>query len=456
MQQNFFQAPIPSLHVSGFTKLNEEQLNATAARLGLTMQQEALLTAKKIFTDARHTPTVAELQLLDAMAPRLVEYGTDATVTNLAFDNRDEARVWQDMLCAHEACVADRTTVPTLRGLLCLSSHVLKKAGRHADARGLLCDTASALEAAFLGRSPRLMLDFGAVRVALAPDPAPPKRPQAGLSVLAVRTQIPQLGGDVIARFLQRYAAFAPLPLIAIGEEGLGAQLPHLPVGLEIDLAATGLLDAAALSACCQNTVLIALSPRYVATVMADGAPVTLIGHTLHTPTFTVKNGPVTLTRLPLSLLRSWQHALCRATCHAQAEAPTSNTVQIATDCDHVLGGVSYTGNRLRPLLLLLRDACHAGADMHAATLTATLRLPKNGLSGAVAPLLSYHRFTAELALPTGNTRTLLDTTVTAPTLTVGITAPKRAMPTKKLADLDGALASGDFSALRYAIFEEV
>jgi len=453
VQQNFFGVPIPSLLVSGFTQFNEEQLNATAARLGLAIEGQALITAKKLFSDTHHIPTVAELQLLDVLAPHLVRYGTDAAVTALDFKDSEEAHVWQDMLRVHNAKQTGATVPPTLAALLTLSSYALKKAGRHADTSKLFCDTSPALAAAFLGRSPHLSLDLGAVKVALAPEAPPRKRPQPGLFVLAVRTALPHLGTDVIARFFQRYEAYTPLPLMAVGKEGLGAHLPHLPVGLEIDLATAGLFDMAALSGCCQDTVLVAMIPRHATAVLADGAPATLIGHILHTPMLCVKSGPVSLVHLPLSLLCAWQHALCRATCHGQDAAPTADAVQITAAHDLVLGGVSYTGNQLSPLLSLLREMCRTGADMHGATLTATLRLPENGLSGAIAPLIAYHRFTAELALPTPNTQILCDLTLSAPTLTVGIAAPRHPLAKEPLIALDKALADGDFAALRHAIY---
>jgi hypothetical protein len=299
---------------------------------------------------------------------------------------------------------------------------------------------------------PRLSLDLGSLKLATA-DGLPAKElPRAGQYVLAVRCALPSLGDDVITKFFTRYAAYNPLPFATIGEEGLGAHLPTLQTGIELDIATMGVNAAPQLLSACRHTVLVAMAPSYAAAVLAEGAPATLIGRIVAPPVITLKNSPAALLRLPQGLLKQWVPAL-RCTTKGQA-AKATTPVQISTDRELVLGGISYTGNHLTSLLALVRDVCLAGGDMHGATLSATLSLPPASLNGAISVLLAYHRLTSELALPTGNVQILYDGALPAPTMTVGILAKRRKSAKVDSTALQTTLACGNFSHLREIIYK--
>ena len=442
----------PLLH---FQDADEATLAALREQLGLTASDALLTKLNTLFQKTRHTPTAAELQLLDALAGYWPQYSTNAAVTALTFENEEEARIWQDMLRLYTAN-AKNATPPTLRALLSLSASALKVAGRYAEAPAPLCDTHAALTARFGDEKPRLSLTLGHVQLTLYNQEKTPKKPAAGLSLLAVRQALPGDRNDVIERFLGRYASCSPIAIAAIGEEGLGAHLPCLSYGVELELATIGISNVTELLSAVPNTVLIAMTPQHAAAALAEGAPATLIGRIAKTPQLTVRNGLDRLTCLPLSLLATWQLLTARAGLQPSG-IPTEVEVPVTvTDGQTLLGGISYKGASLTPLLTLLHKIYTEGGDMRSARLCATLRLPKGSLTGAVAPLLAYHRFTAELALPTGNAKVLCDPTVSAPTLTVGLAAAKHKNIKNEAAPLLDALEKGDFSALRAAIYKTV
>ena len=454
MQQHFFGTNIPSLTVSGFLQYNEEQLAAFAAQPGLSLNTEVLGKAQRLLRTARHVPTVAELQLLEALSDHLPRYGTNAAITSLDTANGNEARIWQDMMQIYRTQTASSAAPPTLRDLPMLSAKALAKAARLADPHALFCGTTAAAQAAFASKAPLLSLNLGAVALAAAEGIRPKELPEAGHSVLAVRTVLPAIGNDVITKFFARYAAYKPLALAAIGEEGLGAHLSSLPTGVEFDLATMHVDNATQLLIACRHTVLVAMPPQCAAAVLAEGAPATLIGHIIVPPVLALKHGPVSLTRLPQRVLEQWQPTLCCTTCRETPQ--TASDTHLTANQELVLGGVSYTGNHLTPLLLLLRDVCLAGGDMHGATLSVALSLPPASLCDAISPLLAYHRFTAELALPTASAQILYNESLTTPTVTVGMLAPKRRTVTKERSDaLQAALACGNFSLLREAIYQK-
>lgn len=441
--------------VRGFCMLNDMQLQNLKADLSLTLSPAGLSFCQRHFRAEHRDPTVGELRFLGALAGRVHAHFSALQLTDLHFENPDDARIWQD-ICRQRAAL-DRRTPPTLFDVMGTASDYLSRAGRVAYHSTLYCAPAAITAAACHGITPDLALDVCGISAALLPK-AKAEAPRAGQFLLALTKEEGCSLACTLTRFLQAYSALSPIPVAVIGEEGLGMHLSRLPLGAEFDVLSLPDFDkeqdTAQFVNACRNTVLLAAKEAAVRSLIACGAPVRLVGKLQANARIVLKNGIQALLNFPQKFLAAWHGArqMALSVPRASTNADTPEVMLTESEKD-LLAGVRIGDSVLVGLFSLLRTAFLAGGSMRRASLTATLSLPAGSEHEALSLLLPYHRFAAELALPAAAHHITVKESE-RPTLTVFLATEKQSKPNEQnclaLAD---ALASGDFEAVRQVIY---
>lgn len=457
MTQNRFTPDFCSKSIQGFCRLTPPQLTALKEELGLAVSTEGLRFCQRHFAAVRRDPLVGDLFFLGALAARLYTLPQTMRLEELHFEDHHAARVWQDICRMRKAL--KKNAAPTLLDVMQTATQYLLRAGRTAGSAAL-CGSTTELALATRGNMPVGMPQIDQLTMILQKPTAHPA-PRAGQLLLALDADADTTLANTVCRFWQAFAHLSPIPIMAIGEEGLGVRLAELPLGAELDTMRmtefTEESGAEVLVDACRNTAIFAVDAHLAGTMLTSGVPLRLIGRLVPHHRIILKNGMTVMLSLSRELLGKWHgaHALRLTVPHeARHEAPTP--VCCHTSNGQVFGGVMAKTAALPQLMHLLSRVFAAGASLKSATLTAVLTHPSDSdLSPqALSLLLDLHRFTAELALPMAGARVITAPKGNAPALTVFIAA-KADVPahssTQEL--MQNALALGDFAQIRSLIY---
>ncbi len=433
--------------VQGFCMIDGVQLQNLKDDLALSLSPAGLLATQQHFRRERRDPLVGELRFLGALAERLWRYLT-TDLTDLHFESSTDARIWQD-ICRQRAALS-KGTAPMLSDVLQAVTVYLARAGRVAPLSGLFC--ADAPTAAACGGA--LLLDVDGICAALTQREI--YSPRAGDFLMALSATNDTALTQAIQALLKDPGP-SPTPVCVIGEEGLGVHLGGLPFGAELDLTGlpewNGTLGAEALATACRHTALFAV-PEAAVKPLLSKTPLVLVGRLQANDYIVLKEGVRTLLSLPRSFLATWTgNRHVRLTVPHAREDGQPAAVMLAKDDTRLLAGARIADTVLPSLLSLLERVLLAGGDPKSAVLGAAITLPPHGEAEALSLALPYHRFAAELALPTASTRIIVREHAT-PTLTVFLSAPKCAIPDEAARQrLKTALCTGDFRGVREAIY---
>ncbi len=457
MTQNRFTPDFCSKSIQGFCRLTPPQLTALKEELGLTVSTEGLRFCQRHFTAMHRDPLVGDLLFLGALAARLYSLPQTMRLEELHFEDPSAARVWQDICRMRKALKKDET--PTLLDVMQTATQYLLRAGRGACATAL-CGTTAELSLATRGNLPREMLQTDQPTMVLQKPTAHPA-PHAGQLLLALDADKDHSLANTVSRFWQAFAHLSPIPIMVIGEEGLGVHLAELPLGVELDtLCMTEFAknsSTAALMDACRNTAIFAVDANLADAMLTSGAPLRLIGRLLPHDLIILKNGMTVMLSLSREVLGKWYgtHAL-QLTVPREARHGEPTPVHCHTANGQIFGSVMARTAALPQLMHLLSRVFAAGANLKSATLGAVLTHPCDSeLSPQTLPLLlDLHRFTAELALPLAGARVITAAKGEAPTLTVFISTKANAPADSAAQELmQNALALGDFAQMRSLIY---
>ncbi|MBQ2774162.1 MAG: hypothetical protein IJF45_07485 [Clostridia bacterium] len=455
MEENFrFTAAFGANIVTGFHLLDNSGLERLKNDLKLSISPAGLAFAKRHFTAERRDPLVGELRFLSALAQSANRY-TTPLLTNLHIEDESNARIWQDI--CRQRTVLSKNEAPTLPSVMQTATDYRARAGRMAYHKNLYCAPDEIAAAACRGSTPDLALSIGGISAALMPN-VTGATPRAGQFLLALSAEVGLSLSCTVAHFLKTHSAFSPIPLAAIGGEGLGVHLSALPLGVELDVTSLAGYDkeqdAAGLVGACPNTVIFAVNQTAVSPLLMSGAPVTLVGKLQGGERIVLKNGVRMLLSFPKAFLTAWQGKRQVApTVPPSVVRDEPIKVTFAENKTQFLAGVCAEHSVLPSLLRLLRTVFLAGGDLKKASLAATLTLPQSAEGEALSLLLPYHRFVSELSLPVASYHITVREG-NAPALTVFLAAKKKALPCEKQSSaLDAALSAGDFAALRQVLY---
>ncbi|MBR2010550.1 MAG: hypothetical protein IKA06_02215 [Clostridia bacterium] len=455
MEENSrFTAAFCSNTVGGFRMLDGARLEALKNDLELHITPAGLSFCQRQFRAERRDPLVGELRFLSALAHSAHRFAAPE-LTDLHFEDPHDARIWQD-ICRQRA-VLSKNTPPTLSCVMRTATDYLARAGREVYHKNLYCATDEIVAAACRGKTPDLALGIGDISAAFMPK-FTGEAPRVGQFLLALRKREALSLSCTVAHFLKANAAFSPIPVLAIGEEGLGVHLSALPFGAELDVIDLPDYDreqdTAGLVNACRNTVIFAVSETAVKPLLLCGAPVKLIGRVLGSGRIVLKDGIRMLLSLPQAFLAAWQGK--RQAALTVPPSPVHGVparITLTENETQLLAGVRAEHSVLPSLLHLLKALLLAGGDFKKASLAATLTLPCDAEGAALSLLLPYHRFASELSLPTASYHIAVKESA-KPVLTVFLAAEKAGLPCKKQCNaLSEALKKGDFAALRQIIY---
>ncbi len=455
MEENFrFTAAFGANIVTGFHLLDNTGLERLKNDLELSISPAGLAFAKRHFTAERRDPLVGELRFLSALAQSANRY-TTPLLTNLHIEDESNARVWQDI--CRQRTVLSKNEAPTLPSIMQTATDYLARAGRMAYHKNLYCAPDEIAAAACRGSTPDLALSIGGISAALMPN-VTGATPRAGQFLLALSAEAGLSLSCTVAHFLKTHSAFSPIPLAAIGEEGLGVHLSALPLGVELDVTSLAGYDkeqdAAGLVRACPNTVIFAVTQTAVHPLLMSGAPVSLVGKLQGGERIVLKNGLRMLLSFPKAFLAAWQGKR-QASLTVPSTPVYHEPVKISCTENEteLLAGARAEHSLLPTMLQLLKTVFLAGGDLKKASLAVTLTLPYNTEAAALSLLLPYHRFASELSLSTASYHITVRE-IEKPVLTVFLAAKKKDLPCEKQCNaLSAALSAGDFSALRQVLY---
>ena len=455
MEENFrFTAAFCANIVKGFCILDGAGLERLKNDLELRISSAGLAFARRHFLAERRDPLVGELRFLSALAQSANRY-TLPLLTNLHTEDANNARIWQD-ICRQRAALS-QGGAPTLSCIMQTATDYLARAGRVAYHKNLYCAPDEITAAACRGNTPDLALSVEGISAALIPNKAG-ATPRAGQFLLALSAQSELSLSCTVAHFLNTHSAFSPIPIVAVGEEGLGIHLSSLPLGTEFDAASlVGYdkeQDTAGLLNACANTVIFAVGEAAVKPLLMSGTPVKLIGKLRGDGRIVLRDGIRMLLSFPKAFLTAWQGK--RQTAITVPPSPMCDKpieISLTENETQLLAGVCAEHSVLPSLLRLLSAVFLAGGDPKKASLAATLTLPQSAEGEALSLLLPYHRFVSELSLPVSSYHITVRE-CNAPALTVFLAAKKKGLPCEKQRSaLDAALSAGDFAALRGVLY---
>ncbi len=460
MTEPIFTSDFCSKTVVGFCQLDAHGLTALKNQLELSINLAGLSFCQNQFKRLFRDPTVGELSFLSALTARLHELPPYMSLDALHFDVQADARIWQDVCKKREVLL--KNAPPTLLDVMNTSALYLARAG--CTPRTELYATHPADPAFVKAR------DAGALTLALDGAAAALKKPCCALptphpgQVLLALTADMDVPLDItVERFMHTFEALTPVPIATVGDEGLGVHLAGLPFGAEIDTLCLPTLTpeggAAALVDACRDTVIFAVAPTKVGTILESGAPAKPIGKLLPNDQVLVRDGMHLMLSLPRTLLRAWRsiHTVSLTLPQYDLKPHTPNGVLCANET-HVLSGTRISENALPHLMELLQKAHAGGARFETASLAVALSLPR---ARSLAPhslslLLALHRFTCEMALPTADCRLMIAPPSTPPTLSVFLAATRGDAPNSDQAEcLSKALEAGDFAKVRSVIYQK-
>lgn len=455
MEENFrFTAAFCANIVAGFRLLDGAGLERLKNDLELSISSAGLAFAGRHFREERRDPLVGELRFLSALAQNAHRYAAPE-FTDLHFEDPHDARIWQD-ICRQRAALS-KGGAPTLSCVMQTATDYLARAGREVYHKDLYCAPGEMTAAFCRGEMPALALDIDGISAAIMPKPKG-TTPRAGQFLLALGRSEGLSLSCTVARFLQANAAFSPTPIVAVGEEGLGVHLSALPLGAELDVidlpGYDREQDTAGLVNACRNTVIFAVTETAVKPLLMRGEPVKLIGRLQSGGRIVLKDGIRMLLSFPKAFLTAWQgKRQISLTVPPTPVREASVKLVSAENETQLLAGMRAEHSLLPSMLHLLRAVFLAGGDLKKASLAATLTLPYNAEGEALSLLLPYHRFAAELSLPTASYHISIRESE-KPALTVFLAAKKKGLPCEKQRSaLDAALGAGDFAELRQILY---
>lgn len=446
--------------VHGFCSFSAPQLRELAERLGIHISEQGLSVCQQYFrlTEMRD-PTAEELILLDSYAAHFFGAGVENTLLEIQTKDPESTRIHQD-ICRMRTALFARETTLTLPDIMDTCNEYLDRAGRTPLQDRLFCGSKAEVTAKVHGARPTLRLDLPAASAVIKAPLATRRRTTPERPLIALDLSKMPREDDGTARFLDAFAAIPLQTVAVIGEEGLLPHLTAIPRGIALDAQALGAFDAKtdafSPAALCRNTVLFAAPPHAVAELLASEYPVRVIGKLLASDRINVYWGNSQLISLHRPFLKRWQVQRTRSVAVLTATG-TADAISLTGDSTDLLAGITTATGDLSPLLALIKESLAAGADPERATLGAVLSLPygnEAALSGALSLLFSYHRFTAELALPTACHRIIAIPAHTEPSLTVFLAARRAAAPTpQEMEALDRAIGEQDFAAIRRILY---
>lgn len=457
MTEPIFTSDFCSKTVVGFCRLDAPGLTALKNELELPINLAGLLFCQNQFRGLFRDPTVGELSFLGALTARLHELPSHMRLDALHFDVQGDARIWQDV-CQKRRSLSGADP-QTLLDVMTTSALYLVRAGRAPRTKLYAIHPAEPtfIKARDTGAL-TLTLDGAAAftgQCCTLPTPHP------GQVLLALTADADAPLDITAARFMRAFEALSPIPIAAVGDEGLGVHLAKLPYGAEIDTLhlpiTTPENGAAALVDACRNTIIFATDPAGVGMILESGAPVIPIGKLLPNDRILVRDGMHLMLSLPRTLLNRWRstHTVSLTVPQYSGE-PLAPAAVLCTDGTHVLSGTQIRGNALPHLMELLKKAHADGARFETASLAVMLSLPRTETPSprALSLLLDLHRFACELALPTADCRLTVAPPHTPPTLSVFLAAAKGGEPEAATAEqLDEALKAGDFAKVRACVY---
>ena len=333
----------------------------------------------------------------------------------------------------------------------------LARAGREAYHKNLYCAPDEITATACRGNTPDLALSIGGISAALLPN-VTGGAPRSRQFLMALSAESELSLSCTIAHFLKTHSTFSPIPIVAVGEEGLGIHLSSLPLGAELDVMNLPGFDkerdTAEFVNACRNTVIFAVTETAAKPLLMSGAPVKLIGKLRGDERVVLRDGMRMLLSFPKAFLAAWQGK--RQTALTVPPSPMCDEpieITLTENETQLLAGVRAEHSVLPSVLRLLGTAFLAGGDIKKASLAATLTLPHNAEDEALSLLLPYHRFAAELSLPTASYHIAIKESE-KPVLTVFLAAKKKGLPCEKQrSTLKAALSAGDFAALKQVLY---
>ena len=460
MREAHFAITANQLPVRGFIHFSPTRLADLKHELSLYLSVAGLQLVAKQFAAELRDPTVGELRFLDALSRTLAALPQSTQLTELHFAEKSDARIWQDI--CRDGADEKQAAAPTLASVTRVSAMRLAKAGHLPTMTELHVAAAPDMALTTFTAPPALSLEVDGTAAALTETATvyPPLGP--GQILLALSADSDASLATTVTRFLRTYAALSPVPLAVIGEEGLGAHLSALPCGAEFDLCRCSDKtdgDPATLATRLRHTVIFAVPQAVAHQILTGGAPVLLIGRLMAGDRIVFRDEPSVLMQFSRQFLCLWQSRRALSLhlpTRPCAEAPSA---VIKTENDkHLLAGTSAKlQNALPSLTELLARVYLTGARMATATLAAFLSVPQGNEGEALALALDWHRFTAELALPTTDIKLQGAAKGTTPTLTVFCAAERAPAPEPAEREaLAVALAHGDFAALRQVMYQKM
>lgn len=457
MQNTLSTTAVSDTPVRGFIHFPVPHLAVLKRDLSLSLSIAGLQLCQKQFAAELRDPSVGELRFLDVLSRSLASQPQNTRLAELYFSQKSDARIWQDICRCHDNTAEN--SAPTLASAARTSALILTKAGRLPGIPQLHADQAVNMALHTFGISTPLSLQIGDAAAVLTAEKVIYPPAATGQILLALSADRNASLAATVTRFQHTYAALFPIPLAAIGAEGLGVHLSSFPCGVEFDLcscADPNLDDPASLATCLAHTVIFAVPQQYAHYILTGGAPVRLVGRLVAGDRIIFRDARSVHVQLSRRFLCMWQS--CR-TLSLRIPKRFSNTnsagTLITANDSHLLVGTCAKGNNVtHALMKLLARVFLSGACMETATLAAILTIPQGHEARALGMLLEWHRFTAELALPTADIKLQNVATDTDITLTVFGAAEKAATPSEEpRAAFSQALAAGDFTALRHTIY---
>lgn len=453
-QNDRFNGAFYQSHIKGFCTLQGEGLALLKDDLSLQMGENILRFLQRYFAQREHRePTVGELLFLDEYTAA-ARFAPDTVLLSPKIDDPALQRCHQDVL-RQRAALGEKKT-PDLAALLNTCGRYLSRAGiPPREERFLLGDNLDL----YCENPPVISVKTAACSAAhLAESPKPKAAPEG--IILSLRAAPERTLSETTLRFFALFEKYNPCLLATVGGEGLAPHLRRLPVGILLDVQPLAGYDPDAslwqAMLLLRDTVLITVPREAVPLILQSGAPATPVGSVMTERRVVIRAGASQLLSLSLAMLGQL-HSTKPLPLTVKPLSGDAVKPSISLQQDLLMAAVSVTAGVLPSCLSMLYSALSQGAKARTMTLCAALSLSAQpttaALADATALALDIHRFCAALSIPSTGSRVLAAGSDT-PTLTVFLWARRGDSPDEeRLAALRGALAAGDFAALREALY---
>lgn len=456
-QNDRFNGAFYQSHIKGFCTLQGEGLVLLKEDLSLQMSESILRFLQRYFAQREHRePTVSELLFLDEYTAA-ARFAPDTVLLSPKIDDPALQRCHQDILRQRAALGEEKA--PDLAALLNTCGRYLTRAGIPPREERFVLESELDLLCQAAKASPVISLKTDTCCAAQLSNLPTRKDTPSGI-ILSLRATPERTLSETALRFFALFEKYNPCLLATVGGEGLAPHLRRLPVGILLDVQPLAGYDPDAslwqAMLLLRDTVLITVPREAVPLILQSGAPAVPVGSVTNERRVVIRAGASQLLSLSLAMLGQL-HSTKPLPLTVKPLSGDAVKPSISLREDLLMAAVSVTAGVLPSCLSMLYSALSQGAKARTMTLCAALSLSAQPTTAALADTtalaLDLHRFCAALSIPSTGSRVLIADS-DAPTLTVFLWARRGDSPDEeRLAALRGALAAGDFAALREALY---